>query len=669
MCGIAGFISLKTPPRQELLHLGGQMAARLAHRGPDHQGVWADEDHGLALSHRRLSILDPRPDGQQPMTSADGRYVIVYNGEIYNHPAVRKDLTAAGAPPFRNGTDTETLLSAISAFGLETALERIEGMFAAGLWDRGTRTLYLFRDRIGQKPLYFGFRNRTFYFASELRALGVLPDFAQTIDADALALFVQFGYVPDPFSIFRAAWKLPPGTVLPVPLDALNAGMRPAPHPDGATDMAPLPYWSATKTALTGVDESRAGTRGGPVEAAEDLDLLLTEVVWDCMISDVPLGAFLSGGIDSSLVVALMQKTSALPVKTFTLGIGDDPVYDEARHAKRVAAHLGTEHTELYVTGADIRDTVPRLPRIYDEPFADASQLPTRMIAELARTHVKVCLSGDGGDELFAGYNRYRMLPEIAARNARTPVRIARLLAGLILSQPTHRWDALFARLSGLLPKSLAASLPGDKLHKFADTLGERDPDRLLTLILSLNPDPDRLVRHGNRLPNLIAVGDAAGDAASFVNRMMVIDMLRYLPGDILAKVDRAAMSVSLETRMPLLDRRVVEAAWRLPIQHKIVNGQGKAILRDILGRYVPRALFERPKAGFAIPLHRWLRGPLRDWAEDLLSDDALAGHGLLDPGAVRGLWEEHQSGRRDRQYALWTVLTFQAWHREYLRP
>jgi asparagine synthase (glutamine-hydrolysing) len=625
------------------------MADALAHRGPDDAGVWSDPVAGVALAHRRLSIVDLSPEGHQPMVSARGRYVVVFNGEIYNYPELRAALEAErAAPAWRGHSDTEVLLAAIEHWGLEAALRRFVGMFAFALWDAGVRELHLVRDRMGEKPLYYGWAGRALVFGSELKALCAFPGFRRDVDPDALALYLRYACVPAPYSIFTEAHKLLPGTFMTIGQQDFVARRRPRVQP----------YWTLAGAADSGV---RTASRGAARELTDELERTLRAAVAGQMVADVPLGAFLSGGIDSSTVVALMQAQSSLPVRTFSIGF-EEAGYDEAVHAKRVAQHLGTDHTELYITPQDALGVVPSLPQMYDEPFGDASQVPTFLVSQLARRSVTVSLSGDGGDELFGGYNRYRWGRRLRTWLRWTPAVLQRGMARAITARSATDWDRAFDRLGAALPGALRYGAPGDKLHKLAGLLGTASDELLYQRLVSYWPDGT--VRREATYPvppGWIAYGTPSA-LRSLPERMMYLDALGYLPDDILVKVDRAAMSVSLETRVPLLDHRVVELAWRLPPRMKLRGGQGKWLLRRVLDRYVPRALVERPKQGFAIPLDSWLRGPLREWAETLLEESRLRREGFLDHAAVRRRWQEHLSGARNWQYHLWIVLMFQAW-------
>jgi asparagine synthase (glutamine-hydrolysing) len=648
MCGVTGFWRPAGFGADDARALALRMAARIVHRGPDDCGAWVDGETGIALGHRRLSIVDLSAAGHQPMASASGRYVIAFNGEIYNHTALRArlDAEAGRTLQWRGHSDTETLLAAFEAWGVRTALQASIGMFAIALWDRRDRCLILARDRLGEKPLYYGWQgsgaSRTLLFGSELKALREHPAFAShggdAVSREALTLFVRHGYVPSPYSIHRGIRKLPPGTLATLCADA---------EPDVQ------PYWSAVEVMLQG---QAAPLPIDASEAVDRLESLLRDAVRQQMVADVPLGAFLSGGIDSSTVVALMQSQSSRPVRTFSIGFHEKG-YDEAKHAKAVASHLGTDHTELYVTPAEALEVVPQLPQMYDEPFADSSQIPTHLVAQLARRHVTVALSGDAGDELFCGYTRYLLTQRLWGRITAVPRPLRHAAAAAIRSVPQAGWDRLggVARVNRL----------GEKLHKGARAMCGRNADALYVHTVSQWSNPSALVPGVREPLSMLTGADSPLAGLPDVPRMMGYDLLTYLPDDILVKVDRAAMAVSLETRVPLLDHRVVEFAWQLPLHLKLRGGTSKWALREVLYRHVPRALIDRPKMGFGVPIGSWLHGPLRDWAETLLTTNALARDGLLDARPIRAAWSAHLSGRIDNQYPLWTVLMFQAWRRE----
>ncbi len=621
------------------------MAAALHHRGPDDGGVWTEPEAGLALAHRRLSILDLSPEGHQPMASTCGRYLIVFNGEVYNFRELRQELDRLGPTRWRGHSDTEVMLAAIAFWGVEAALRRFVGMFAFALWDRGKRTLTLARDRLGEKPLYYGRQGGAFLFGSELKALRAHPDFRGEIDRNTLAMLLRFAYIPAPFSIYRGIRKLPPGSYLTLSHQALG-------------DAEPVVYWSAREAAERGAADPFTGTEQG---AADELERRLGAAVGGQMVADVPLGAFLSGGVDSSTIVALMQAQSSRPVRTFSIGFWE-PAFNEAKHAKAVARHLGTDHTELYVTPEQALGVIPRIPTLYDEPYGDSSQIPTVLVSELARRHVTVSLSGDGGDELFGGYNRYFWAPDIWRRLSWAPRALRRALAAALTTAGPATWDRLFHALGPLLPAALRYANPGDKVHKAAGILATKSPEEIYWGLVSQWKEPEAVVP-GSREPATV-LNDPAGwpDLAGFQQRMMYLDQVTYLPDDILVKVDRAAMGVGLETRVPLLDHRVVELAWRLPLSMKIRGGECKGLLRRVLYRHVPKELIERPKMGFGVPLAEWLRGPLREWSEALLDEARLGQEGWFAPGPIRARWAEHLSGRSNRAYDLWNVLVFQAW-------
>lgn len=650
MCGIAGFLDSSqdvADPERVL----SRMTDALVHRGPDDRGFWLDREAGIGLGHRRLSILDLSPTGHQPMVSACGRYVVIFNGEIYNHLRLRQELESispAISDRWRGSSDTETLLAVVAALGTEAALKKYVGMFAFALWDRETRRLTLARDRLGEKPLYYGWQGKIFLFGSELKALREHPAFRGEINRDALALYMRHNCIPAPYSIYQGIYKLPPGMWL-----TLGRSER---------DIVPRSYWSVREAADVGL---RFPFVGSEDEARIALDNVLRQAVAGQMLADVPLGAFLSGGVDSSTVVALMQALSDRPVKTFTIGF-HEAGYNEAEHAHAVARHLGTEHTELYVTSEQAMAIIPRLPSLYDEPFADSSQIPTFLVSELARRHVTVSLSGDGGDELFGGYNRYFWAKNIWRQVGWLPQSMRAALAGVLTTLPPSAWNGVFKGLARFLPAGWRYANPGDKLHKLADILAVRAPEEIYLGLVSHWKHPAKVV-HSASEPATVLTDPARWAALpDLENRMMYLDQMTYLPDDILAKVDRAAMGVSLETRVPLLDHRVVEFAWSLPLSLKIRDGQGKWLLRQVLYKYVPKEMIERPKMGFGIPLDVWLRGPLKDWAEALLDETRLRNEGFFEPMAIRQKWAEHLAGRRNWSYYLWDVLMFQAWSEQW---
>jgi len=645
MCGIAGFWERGGAVNvAHQLKIARRMGEAIRYRGPDDAGAWADPDAGLALSHRRLSILDLSPAGHQPMHSPCGRYVLVYNGEIYNHMELRRDLEAEGGQfPWRGHSDTETLLAALGHWGLQQALERLNGMFAFALWDNQSRSLSLARDRMGEKPLYYGRSGGALLFGSELKALAVHPQWRGEVDRDALALFMRHSYVPAPWSIYRGIAKLPPGHYVVV----RNGG-------EGVGE--PQCYWDLGLQAQRGI----AGAGEGEGESGallDELDNLLRDAVALRMRADVPLGVFLSGGYDSSTVAALMQAQSMRPVRTFSIGFHEHG-YNEAAHASAVASRLGTEHTELYVTPEQAREVIPHLPGIYDEPFADSSQIPTFLVSQLARRHVTVCLSGDGGDELFYGYHRYFNAERDWNRLRRIPAPLRRLASQGLSRLPGHRLEQFMAAL----PARLRIPHLSDRLPRQAAYLGHASGEALYQSRVSHAVHPESLVLGARQTGTLLSRPDLLPRLPGLRERMLYMDMMTFLPDDILAKVDRASMAVSLEVRVPLLDHRVVELSWRFPAALKFRDGQGKWPLRQVLYRYVPRELVDRPKMGFGVPLGHWLRGPLRDWAESLLDEGRLRREGFLDPAPIRGMWLAHLSGKRQWQHHLWDVLMFQAW-------
>ena len=577
------------------------------------------------------------------MHSAGGRYIIVFNGEVYNFAEMRAELEKFGER-FRGHSDTEVILAAVERWGLAQALSRFVGMFAIALWDGAEQTLYLARDRMGEKPLYYGWFGGQFIFASELKALRAHPAFRGEVDRDSLTLYLRHNYIPAPYSIWKSVSKLTPGSYLAI---------RP-----GATECEVTPFWRIHDVARRGLQQPFAGT---PDEAVDELEKCLSRSVGGQMVADVPLGAFLSGGIDSSVVVALMQRHSGRPVKTFSIGFHEQG-YNEAQYASEVARHLGTDHTELCVTPGEAMDVIPQLPALYDEPFADSSQIPTYLLARMTRQHVTVSLSGDGGDELFCGYNRYDWADALWRRLDRFPVSLRTGMARLVTSFPPRAWDRVFKALSFLIPEKYRYSSPGDKIHKLAELFSVRTPEEIYQQLVSHWKEPASMVTGGTEPPTILTDRQQWLESDSFEQRMMYLDQQSYLPDDILVKVDRASMGVSLETRIPLLDHRVVGFAWSLPLAYKLRDGQTKWPLRQLLFRHVPRQLIERPKMGFGVPVGEWLRGPLRDWAEELLAERRLRDEGFFDPAPIRKKWAEHLAGNRNWAYYIWDILMFQAW-------
>ncbi|MET3964466.1 MULTISPECIES: asparagine synthase (glutamine-hydrolyzing) [Bradyrhizobium] len=642
MCGITGILQTPHASRSADLAAIGPMTARLRHRGPDADGFWSDRDAGVAFGHRRLSIIDLSDAGRQPMLSSDGRFVITFNGEIYNYKPLRQELECAGKR-FIGNSDTEVLLGLIEKWGLEKALQRCNGMFAIGLWDRRNRTLHLARDRMGKKPLYVARTSSAVVFASELKAIAAFPDFHQEIDPGAVAEFLSRGWLPEDQCIWRGVFKIPPGGALSIRAEDLSVCRDAAALQERARC-----WWSLADVAHTG--RAALATADDQQLVSQACDLLKAAVA-DRMVADVPVGLFLSGGIDSSTVVALMQAQSARPVRTFTIGFGER-AFDETANAAAVAQHLGTSHTELRLTSADARAVIPELPTIWDEPFADESQIPTLLLSRLARQDVTVALSGDGGDECFAGYSRHVLSARLAPLlNSNRSIRTMAAGGVALLGRGMRESVVETLRLPGWVQRMTH----GDRINRLADLIGSNDVGEMY--------------RRSTRLSELQLTRTQAGAAPDSIpplndllSDFIVRDMLGYLPSDILVKLDRASMATSLEARCPLLDHRVVEFSWALPNSAKVRHGQGKWLLRQVLGRYLPRHLFERPKQGFDVPIGSWLKGPLRSWASDLLSESRLRNQHLLDVSRVQECWLQHLSGRRDFSRPLWAVLMLQSW-------
>lgn len=668
MCGIVGFWSAAGWDRQQGSDVARQMADAVAHRGPDDSGVWTDQDGGLAFGHRRLSIVDLSSAGHQPMSSASGRYVIAFNGEIYNHLDLRAELQHAGAAPaWRGHSDTETLLAGFEQWGLEATLGKAVGMFAFASWDRQERRLSLARDRFGEKPLYYGWigsgASGAFVFGSELKALRAFPGFQNQVCREALVQYLRFMYVPAPRSIYRSIYKLEPGCLLRIekaaPLAAPGQPLRP---PARHESLSLTRWWSLGDVVRDGAGEQIVDE----VAAVDELERCLADAVRLQALADVPLGAFLSGGVDSSTIAALMQQRASRPVKTFTVGF-EEAGFDESPFAGAVARHLGTDHAELFVSTKEAQSVIARLPAMYDEPFADSSQIATHLVCRAARQHVTVALSGDAGDELFGGYNRYFWGPRIWKSLGWLPYPVLQAISTAVRAVPARGWDAVGGRLKPLRAGSGGVARVGEKLHKLAGSMrGVRDLDALYLGLVSEWRDPERLVRDGGvdlqEPPSLLDDALPGRGLNEGALRMMYRDSVTYLPDDILCKVDRAAMAVGLETRLPFLDHRVAELAWQLPVSMKIRGGQGKWALRQVLYRHVPRELIDRPKSGFAVPVGQWLRGPLRAWAESLLDERRLESEGYFHSGPIRRKWSEHLSGSHDHTGSLWAVLMFQSW-------
>ena len=646
MCGLTGCWTNKVDVN---LHPSVQaMSQTLIHRGPDAGSVWVDENAGIGLGHRRLKVIDLSENGAQPMHSACNRYVLVFNGEIYNHHRIRTELENGGlAPKWRGHSDTEILLAGFVAWGVTATLQRAVGMFSLALWDKKERCLTLGRDRFGEKPLYYGWlkqgNGQTFVFGSELKALRAFPGFDNPINRDSLALYFQFCTVPSPYSIFQDIFKLEPGHVLVLQ----DEGLR-------KKSVKIKSYWQLSDAVYKGMSNSIDNEN----EAIELLESLLRKSVMQQSVADVPLGAFLSGGIDSSLITALMQDQSNLPVQTFTVGF-DETAFDESPYALAVAKHLGTDHHELRVTSSDALNIIPDLPELYDEPFADSSQIPTYFMCQAARQKVTVALSGDAGDELFGGYNRYFWGKRIWNKFAWLPPRSRRLLGRGISWLSVDTWDAI----NHMLPNRFRINNLGNKAYKMAYRLEQvENLDDLYRSLVTIWPERKELVKNSNQLPTMLDNADIVKNISETEHRMMLLDSLTYLPDDILTKVDRAAMGVSLETRIPFLDHRVAELVWRMPLHMKIRDGKGKWALRQILNKYVPSDLTERPKSGFGVPIGQWLRGPLLDWAENLINEERLQSEGYLNSTLIRETWQQHLSNQYHWPQELWSVLMFQAW-------
>ena len=649
MCGFAGIFAAPGPSAQALADTVGAMASRIDHRGPDDQGSWIDPAVGLGLGFRRLSIVDLSQEGHQPMRSASGRFTLVFNGEVYNHEALRRELAERGAK-FRGSSDTEVILAAFEEWGLGRALGRMEGMFAIALWDARERSLTLIRDRLGIKPLFYQVVRGRLLFGSELKALAAHPDFDPSLDTVALTAYLRHLYVPAPRTIYENARKLLPGHLL-----TIRDPARPLPDPE--------PYWSLKEVARRGIEAPFSGSAD---EAVDALETLLLDSVRGHLRADVPLGAFLSAGVDSSTVVSMMQELLPHPVRSFSVAF-DAKEHNEAPEAARVAKHIGTDHTELLVTGQEALDLVPALPDLFDEPLADISQIPVYILCAKARQQLTVALSGDGGDEVFWGYNRYAYGPDLVSRLSLAPQMARRLLAAGIGTVSSRWWDRVNETLRPALPNRFRQRLVGEKVHKVGRILGRSSPEEMYRSVVSSWPEPEDLVVGGRDAEGAFERALRDGHLSSLLERVVLADQLTYLPDDQLAKVDRVSMAVGLEVRVPLVDHRVVEFAWSLPADMKIRERQGKWILRQVLYRRVPRELMERPKMGLSVPVGAWLRGPLRDWAESLLDEGRLRREGVLQPRPIRCAWSALLDGREEGALGLWAVLMFQAWQERWL--
>ena len=642
MCGIAGFVDLNGFDVKKAINIGKAMGKTIEHRGPDHSGLWFDKNFGVVLVHQRLSIIDLSKSAHQPMLSASGRYVISFNGEIYNHKDLRLELNKLGkATSWRSQSDTETILACIDTYGLKGTLKKLIGMFSLALWDNATKEIYLARDRVGEKPLYYGKIGKLLLFGSELKAIRAHPDFIPKINRNALNLYLRHNYIPQPYSIYQGIKKLPPGHFINLTKNA-----------------KPESFWSLNKIVTSAKHNQ---FKGNEEEALNVLDKSLLNAVKGQMLADVPLGGFLSGGVDSSLILALMQEQSLKPVKSFSIGF-DDKNFDEAPFAKRIASHLGTEHNELYVNAKQARNVIPNLPKLYDEPFSDSSQIPTFLLSEMSHKHVKVSLSGDGGDEIFGGYNRYKLGYNFLPKIINTPEAFRNFIAKLIKSFSPSTWDRIMEPSLYITPQRFKHTNIGDKLHKLASIIGASSIEEVYNILISHWNIKDNIVIGVKEASTTINSRNNILEELTYPEKMMFYDTLMYLPDNILVKVDRAAMGTSLETRTPFLDHRVIDLAWRFPIDMKIRNGVNKWCLRQLLYKRVPKHLIERPKMGFGVPIGDWLRGPLRDWAENLLDEKKMKESGYFKTSEIQKKWRQHLSKKHNWQHHLWDIIIFESW-------
>lgn len=652
MCGIAGFFGGDFKDADKSYSILKSMADSIASRGPDSSGYWLDSTRKVGFAHRRLSIVDLTEAGHQPMISHSKRYVLIFNGEIYNHIEIRSELSRNKAKlKWKGHSDTETLLAAFDYWGIKKTICRIKGMFAIAVWDQIANELVLIRDRLGEKPLYYGWqgagKNKVFLFGSELKALKRHPSFENIIDKSSLSLYLRYSYVPAPYSIYKGIKKLTPGSILTISFNDNYESYE--------------KYWDAVEVIKSGNENP---FHNDAIEITNNLEIKLIKTISQQMIADVPLGAFLSGGVDSSTVVALMQAQSSRPIKTFTIGF-EESSFNEAEFAKLVANHLKTEHTELYVSPKDAMEVIPKLPSLYCEPFADSSQIPTFLVSSLARQHVTVSLSGDGGDELFCGYNRYLFAHKLWKSISVAPVSLRKVISDQINRVPTKYWNNLFYLANKFSMQGFNAINWGDKLLKGAAVISSEDFNDLYNRLVSNWQHPSSVVKESNDNANSFSITDASIAPLNSIKKMMLADIVTYLPDDILVKVDRAAMGVSLETRVPFLDHDIFEFASKIPLEANLNRTDGKLILRNILYKYVPKELIERPKMGFGVPIGSWLRDPLKEWAETLLNEDFLIRQGLFHADVIKIMWSEHLSGIRNWQSQLWAVLIFQAWYIE----